>query len=238
MRSPVERLLAPRKRSSGLRPDRCDCPQQGKGAALVLPRCDTPAMNLHLAEVAQAVAPGAHGVLLMDRAGWHRAKDLVVPNNLRVYPGSFCYVRELSEHTANGSQVQEGESFAAEALRVFGQPTAVVQQSYGAFDNPALRQAREALGLIGPLDDLPPDAAADAAQTRLELRPLIAAVGVKLEQKRVQPEEGGHDHHATVTVLHVGCLHAGVHQQTLGVDQDMALLPPDLLARVVARRVD
>jgi hypothetical protein len=58
------------------------CPQQGKGAALVLPRCDTPAMNLHLAEVAQAVAPGAHGVMLMDRAGWHRAKDLVVPDNL------------------------------------------------------------------------------------------------------------------------------------------------------------
>jgi putative transposase len=58
------------------------CPQQGKGAALVLPRCDTQAMSLHLAEVAQAVAPGAHGVLLMDRAGWHRAKDLVVPDNL------------------------------------------------------------------------------------------------------------------------------------------------------------
>src|SRR3954466_600801 len=86
-------------------------------------------------------------------------------------------------------------------------------QAYGAFDNPALRQDREALGLIGPLDDLHPDAAADAAQTRLELRPLIAAVGVKLEQKRVQPEEGGHDHHATVTALHVGCMHEGVHQQ-------------------------
>src|SRR3954447_9667214 len=25
---------------------------------------------------------GAHGVMLMDRAGWHRAKDLVVPDNL------------------------------------------------------------------------------------------------------------------------------------------------------------
>ena len=35
------------------------CPQQGKGAALVLPRCDTQAMSLHLAEVSQAVAPGA-----------------------------------------------------------------------------------------------------------------------------------------------------------------------------------
>src|SRR4051812_46235404 len=32
------------------------CPQEGKGAALVLPRCDTQAMSLHLAEVAQAVA--------------------------------------------------------------------------------------------------------------------------------------------------------------------------------------
>src|SRR3954447_11830246 len=39
-------------------------------------------MRLHLAEVAQAVAPGAHGVMLMDRAGWHRTKDLVVPDNL------------------------------------------------------------------------------------------------------------------------------------------------------------
>ena len=58
------------------------CPQEGKGAALVLPRCDTQAMSLHLAEVAQAVAPGAHGAILMDRAGWHRAKDLVVPDNL------------------------------------------------------------------------------------------------------------------------------------------------------------
>src|SRR3954449_11775309 len=43
---------------------------------------DTQAMSLHLAEVAQAVAPGAHGVMLMDRAGWHRATDLVVPDNL------------------------------------------------------------------------------------------------------------------------------------------------------------
>src|SRR4051812_7032891 len=61
---------------------RGDLPPGGKGAALVMPRCDTQAMSLHLAEVAQAVAPGAHGVMLMDRAGWHRTKDLVVPDNL------------------------------------------------------------------------------------------------------------------------------------------------------------
>ncbi len=58
------------------------CPQEGKGAALVLPRCDTPAMSRHRAEVAQAVAPGAHGVILMDRAGGPCAKELVGPDNL------------------------------------------------------------------------------------------------------------------------------------------------------------
>ena len=30
------------------------CPKQGKGAALVLPACNTEAMNLHLAEIAKA----------------------------------------------------------------------------------------------------------------------------------------------------------------------------------------
>src|SRR5665213_2464092 len=33
------------------------CPKDGKGAALVMPRCDTEAMNLHLAEIATQIAP-------------------------------------------------------------------------------------------------------------------------------------------------------------------------------------
>jgi DDE superfamily endonuclease len=57
-------------------------PQEGKGAALVLPRCNTAAMNLHLAEIAAAVAPGAHAVLLLDQAGWHLSDKLRVPPNL------------------------------------------------------------------------------------------------------------------------------------------------------------
>ena len=36
------------------------CPAKGKGAGLVLPRCTTQAMALHLAEIATMVAPGAH----------------------------------------------------------------------------------------------------------------------------------------------------------------------------------
>ena len=62
------------------------CPQHGKGAALVLPRCNTTAMTLHLAEIATAVAPGAHAVLLLDQAGWHLSNKLIVPPNITLVP--------------------------------------------------------------------------------------------------------------------------------------------------------
>ena len=62
------------------------CPWEGKGAALVMPRCGTEAMGLHLAEIATAVAPGAHAVLLVDRAGWHMSDRLVVPPNITLVP--------------------------------------------------------------------------------------------------------------------------------------------------------
>jgi transposase len=57
------------------------CPEKGKDAGLVLPRCATPAMNAHLAEIIRAVDPGAHAVQILDGAGWHVAADLVVPDN-------------------------------------------------------------------------------------------------------------------------------------------------------------
>jgi transposase len=62
------------------------CPKEGKGAALVLPHCNTEAMNLHLAEIAAAVAPGAHAVLLLDQAGWHLSDKIAVPPNITLAP--------------------------------------------------------------------------------------------------------------------------------------------------------
>ena len=59
------------------------CPARGTGAALVMPHADKPAMTLHLAEISQAVAPGAHAVVLMDGAGWHKPGGrLVLPGNV------------------------------------------------------------------------------------------------------------------------------------------------------------
>ena len=58
------------------------CSQEGKGATLVLPSCNTEAMAPHLEEFAAAVAPGAHAILVLDQAGWHVSKALPVPPNI------------------------------------------------------------------------------------------------------------------------------------------------------------
>jgi transposase len=51
-----------------------------------MPCGTTEAMNLHLAEIARAVAPGAHAVLLLDQAGWPMTKKLVIPANITLLP--------------------------------------------------------------------------------------------------------------------------------------------------------
>ena len=45
-------------------------------------------MNLHLAEVAKAVGPGADAVLLVDHAGWHLSAGLFIPANITIIPAA------------------------------------------------------------------------------------------------------------------------------------------------------
>ena len=59
------------------------CPARGVGAGLVLPRADAWAMSQHLKEISKVVAPGAHAVITVDGAGWHKLGGrLVVPTNI------------------------------------------------------------------------------------------------------------------------------------------------------------
>ena len=62
------------------------CPERATGAGLVLPFVNAGAMNLHLQEISRHVAPGAHAVLVLDRAGWHGAAALTIPDNLSLLP--------------------------------------------------------------------------------------------------------------------------------------------------------
>ena len=62
------------------------CPERGAGAALVLPACNSEAMQFHLDEIATKVTPGAHAIVLLDQAGWHGGKVLKVPSNISLMP--------------------------------------------------------------------------------------------------------------------------------------------------------
>ena len=76
------------------------CPQEGKGAALVLPACSTFALlKLLLAALAKNVAPDAHAALLVDRVCQHMTDKLVIPPNVTLAPlPAKCPERDPAEN--------------------------------------------------------------------------------------------------------------------------------------------
>lgn len=63
------------------------CAARGVGAGLVTSCINAEAMSLHLEEIAFHVAPGAHGVVVLDGAGWHQTGGrLRVPGNITLMP--------------------------------------------------------------------------------------------------------------------------------------------------------
>ena len=63
---------------------------------------------------------------------------------------------------------------------------------------------------------------------------MVAAVGIKLEEKWKQAEQRAHQQHTAVAVLHFGRVDHGVQQQTLCVYKDMSLISLDLFPGAIA----
>ena len=62
------------------------CPSRDTGIALIMPQADTEAMQAHLEAIGRAVAPSAHALLILDKAGWHTTRKLKPPSNLTLVP--------------------------------------------------------------------------------------------------------------------------------------------------------
>jgi len=43
-------------------------------------------MQWHLDEISSQVSPGAHALLILDRAGWHTTGKLDIPANISLLP--------------------------------------------------------------------------------------------------------------------------------------------------------
>jgi hypothetical protein len=61
-------------------------PQSGKTSWLLMPTVNTAAFSLALAAFAkeQGVGPNKHILLVMDQAGWHKSRDLRLPQGLHL----------------------------------------------------------------------------------------------------------------------------------------------------------
>jgi hypothetical protein len=59
-------------------------PATGHSVALQAPHVDTATMNIFLRMVSEDLGPGDHAVLIMDQAGWHKAKALKAPANITI----------------------------------------------------------------------------------------------------------------------------------------------------------
>ena len=57
-------------------------------------------------------------------------------------------------------------------------------------------------------------------------------------QERIHPEQGRQQQDAAIAILDIGGVNDGVQQQTQRIDENMALLALDLLARIIAMRID
>jgi transposase len=60
-------------------------PRTGDSSALLAPRANTEYMNHPLRFISEQAGPEVQIILVLDRAGWHRAKALQVPENLTLW---------------------------------------------------------------------------------------------------------------------------------------------------------
>jgi len=59
-------------------------PATGASVALQAPLVNTGTMNVFLRMLGEELGPKDHAVLVMDQAGWHKSRALVVPSNISV----------------------------------------------------------------------------------------------------------------------------------------------------------
>jgi transposase len=57
-------------------------PRTGFSSAILAPYVNTGTMNVFLRTLSEEVDPGDFVVLIMDQAGWHKSRTLVVPDNI------------------------------------------------------------------------------------------------------------------------------------------------------------
>jgi hypothetical protein len=160
------------------------------------------------------------------------------PSALRVRLETSSRIAELSQHEADGGELQEGEPATVEIFPVLGETAATVEPRNGAFDNPSARQNLEAFRGIGSFDDFGFEIGQDFGEPVGKNWTLIGAVGKQLLKEWKLAEQRGEQQEAAIAILNVGGMDDGVEQETDRIDENMPLFALDQLAGIEAVRID
>ena len=121
-------------------------------------------------------------------------------------------------------------------LEVASQATIATDPCKRSLDNPSFGQHLEASS-VRSLDDFQsPDTRAPHGQSHLASR--VSAISKNSLDEREHSSRPAQQMEGTITVLNIGRMNDDVQQEAQRIDQDVPLATFDLLARVVARRIE
>ena len=143
---------------------------------------------------------------------------------------------EAPEHDADHGETNEGSNSGGVALKVACQASVATDPSERPFDYPAFWQNLKS-GSVRSLDDLH-SPSAGAPYGHCHLASGIPAISKNAFDEREQFSCPAQQMESTITVLNVGWMNDDIQQEAQRVDQDVPLATLDLLARVVARRIE
>ena len=145
---------------------------------------------------------------------------------------------QAPEHDADHGEADEGCNGLGIALEIPCETTATADPGDCSFDDPSLRYDLEADCSVWPLDDVDhPGAGSCSGGSRF--RPLVAAVGKDPFDEREQAARAFIEYQRdAVAILDVAGMNGDAQQQAERVDQDMPLATGNLLARIVALRIE
>src|SRR3984893_18205745 len=110
---------------------------------------------------------------------------------LRVRLKTSSRIAELSQHEADGGELQEGEAAAVEIFPVLGEAAAAIEPSNRAFYDPTLGKLYETLGAVGSFDDFGFEIGQDFGEPVGKNWTLIGAVGKQLLKEWKLAEQRG-----------------------------------------------
>ena len=62
------------------------CPHTGQSIGLLSPYIDAQLMNIYLRQFSRELAADVHAVLVWDQAGYHKSRELKIPDNITIIP--------------------------------------------------------------------------------------------------------------------------------------------------------